>query len=322
MTMPAILSPPASPSPVPRPRFGLGVNLPWRRYGCDFGTNAWRMGGVSVHDCARIRMALDLAAARGAEVVRWFVLCDGRSGIDYDGRGVPARLQSAVADDLGRALDLAGQAGLRLVPVLFDFHWGRAPSMVNGVQLGGRTRVLVDTSARQALHEVVVRPLVSLVGDDPRVALWDLCNEPEWLARGVWPWRAHKVSRRLLRRWLAELAGIVRAHSRHPVTVGLASAQGLDLCTSADVDVVQVHWYDRVDHRSPLGTRPAPLRPGQPVVLGEFPTAGSTRPPGDILETARAAGYDGAWAWSLLAQDSASSRDDLLRALAETSRDA
>jgi hypothetical protein len=41
-------------------------------------------------------------------------------------------------------------------------------------------------------------------------------------------------------------------------------------------------------------------------VLGEFPTKGSQRTPEDIVATARAAGYAGAFFWSVLSNDECS----------------
>ncbi len=294
--------------------FSLGVNLPWKRYGCDFGSNAWRIGGLAVHDNAAVRRALDTAREAGADIVRWFVFCDGRAGLDYDAAGLPARLQPAVFDDMARALDIVGQAGLRLVPVLFDFHWAATRSVVNGVQLGGRGWMLRDPQARLALVAHGVKPLLAAVGHDPRIALWDLCNEPEWMARPRWA-LGGRVGRRTLRRWLGDLLSEVRRLSPHPVTVGLASAQGLRLVETLDLDVWQVLWYDRHDRRSPLTPCPAVASSSRPMVLGEFPSAGSRRAPLEILAASRAAGYAGAWGWSLLAQDSATSAPDLLAAL-------
>lgn len=299
------------PTPLP---LSLGVNLPWRRYGCDFGTNAWRLGGLAVHDGARVRRALVDARRSGAETVRWFLFCDGRAGIEYDDAGVPWRLQSSVLADLTRALDLVGDAGLRLVPVLFDFHWSRPRRSVNGVQLGGRSWILRDAVARHHLLSRVVDPLLAHVGGDVRIAMWDLCNEPEWMAQPWWPASA-RVARHCLRRWLAELAMHVRWASPHPVTVGLASSLGLSLVRDADVDVLQVHWYDHHQRRAPLERCPVlPGRP-RPVVLGEYPSAGSRRSVHEILDAARAAGYAAAWGWSLLAEDSATSYDSLLGAM-------
>ena len=75
--------------------FLVGVNLPWIRYGGDFGANAWHPDG-GVHVPAR-RAELEVACARmadaGMDLVRWFVLADGRAGLveDADGGGRRAR---------------------------------------------------------------------------------------------------------------------------------------------------------------------------------------------------------------------------------------
>jgi hypothetical protein len=83
------------------------------------------------------------------------------------------------------------------------------------------------------------------------------------------------------------------------------------------VDVLQVHWYDQHQRRSPLERCPVlPGRP-RPVVLGEYPSAGSRRTVHDILEAARRAGYAAAWGWSLLADDGATSYETLLDAMRE-----
>jgi hypothetical protein len=301
-------------SPPDRRPFSLGVNLPWKRYGCDFGTNAWRLGGLAVHDNAAVRRSLRSARDSGAEIVRWFVFCDGRAGIDYDAAGLPARLQSAVFDDLSRALDIVGEADLRLVPVLFDFHWTRPARVVNGVTLGGRAWMLRDPVARHDLTVRVVDPVLMRFGRDPRIAMWDLCNEPEWMTRASWPPGA-RVRRFTLRQWLAELTLHVRRASAHPVTVGLATARGLPLVRGLDLDVLQVHWYDRHARATALDRCPALPDRRCPVVLGEFPSANSARDPIDILGTAHAAGYAGAWGWSLLAQDTATSGAALLHGL-------
>lgn len=301
-------------SPPDRRAFSLGVNLPWKRYGCDVGTNAWRLGGLSGHDNAVVRRALWTARDSGADTVRWFLFCDGRAGIDYDAEGLPLRLQPGVFDDLARMLDMVGEASLRLVPVLFDFHWARQPQHLNGVQLGGRAWILRDPVARHRLTVSVVDPVLARLGHDPRIAMWDLCNEPDWMTRPSWP-PGTRVSRSTLRHWFAELVLHIRRASAHPVTVGLATARGLRLVKGLGLDVLQVHWYDKHQRKAPL--EHCPTLPGQPcpVILGEFPSANSARPPATILATARAAGYAGAWGWSLLAQDSATSRDALLHGM-------
>jgi hypothetical protein len=89
------------------------------------------------------------------------------------------------------------------------------------------------------------------------------------------------------------------------VTVGSASVRWLPALKGLDLDFYQPHWYDRFERRSPLATPVGSLGCDRPVILGEFPTRGSHRTPAQLIETAQAAGYDGALFWSVLAEDGA-----------------
>jgi hypothetical protein len=296
-----------------------GVNLPWVRYGGDFGANAWSpAGGLSTRDSTELDRTLEAAAAAGAEVIRWFVLADGRAGIAFDGSGAPERLQPVVLDDMQTALDRLRRHGLRMVPVLFDFTWADAPRLLNGVVAGGRAAVLRDAVARHRLWRVAAT-LVAAFGRDRGIAMWDLWNEPEWMA-ARWRPPARRLSRRRLRQCLAELALHVRWSATQPLTVGLASARGLPLCRDLSLDVLQVHWYDHLERRAPLSPCARVPWSTAPLVLGEFPTSGSSRAASVIAALARDAGYAAAWPWSLHADDASTDGSAALQVLA-TMRD-
>jgi len=287
-----------------------GANLPWVRYGGDFGANAWHpAGGLAATPSPDLDATLAAARAAGAGLIRWFVFCDGRAGFDW-ADGLP-HLQPVVLDDVEVALALLARHELRMVPVLFDFTWNRRARAINGVQLGGRAAVLRDPVRRHGLWRAV-DGLLARFGRDPRVAYWDLWNEPEWMAA---PWQppSTRLSSGLVRRCLGELALHVRWHAHQPITVGLASVHGVPLCRHLALDLWQVHWYDHLERRAPLDRAPQLPPPHAPVVLGEFPTRGSRRTPADIHARARRAGYAAAWPWSLRADDDAS---DPARALA------
>lgn len=291
-----------------------GINLPWLRYGGDFGANAWSpRGGLSRRDTTDLHRALADAADAGAEVVRWFVLCDGRAGIAYDDAGRPRALHPVVFDDMHGALDALHAHGLRMVPVLFDFTWARPARRVNGVTLGGRAHVLADPVARHGLWRVA-DDLVGAFGRHPGIAMWDLWNEPEWM---VTPWSLRgRLTGARVRQALGELCLHVRWHATQPITVGLASVLGVPLCRGIGLDVVQVHWYDHVERRAPLARVPVvPWLDTPPLLLGEFPTRGSGREPAHIHTTACDAGYAAAWPWSLLADDASTAREAALDAL-------
>jgi hypothetical protein len=291
-------------------RFVVGVNLPWVHYGGDFGANAWRpAGGLSQPDrYAEADATLARIADRGISLIRWFVLCDARAGVRIAADGRPTGLDNATARDLDAAIALLEKRSLRAVFVLLDFLLAQRGRVVNGVQTRGRVTWLRGEHARGALVERVLRPLAAHVNGAAAVHAWDLLNEPEWVTLG-WggldPWQC--VSARTMRRFLRDCVAGVRSVSPAPVTVGLSSARGLPLVRDLGLDFYQVHWYDHVDPPASLAAPVADLGLDAPLVLGEFPTAGSSQRPSGILATARGAGYAGAWAWSFLAADEFSS---------------
>ena len=73
-----------------------------------------------------------------------------------------------------------------------------------------------------------------------------------------------------------------------------------------NLDFYQVHWYDSLSRQPALDTPVAGLGFDRPVLLGEYPTRGSKLTAEEIVATARAAGYAGAFYWSVLAKDECS----------------
>ena len=288
--------------------FLIGANLPWVEYG-EFGRNAWHPAGGLSHrtDLARVADTLKIAAAHGVKAVRWFILCDGRAGIRFDAAGAPVEPDESLFDDVGTALTLAAEAGLLVVPVLFDFLWCSPRRIVNGVALGGRAWVLRSRRHREALAADVVAPLLERFGDSQTILAWDVMNEPEWVTWrvGTWvPWRSVGVG--TMRSWLGQLIDLVHRHTRHLATVGSASARWLWLVRDLGVDVYQPHWYDRLDRQAPLARALSHACLDRPAWLGEYPTRNSRTSIEQLLDRARGAGYAGAFAWSVMATDEAS----------------
>jgi hypothetical protein len=291
-----------------QPGFLLGVNLPWLSYGCDFGASAWRpQGGVArAEDRQGVADAFALLAAQGLRWVRWFMLCDGRSGLRVGADGTPQGLDERFFDDADAGLALAGEHGLRLMLVLLDFHWFGPAEWVGGVQLRGRAEMVTNGDRRAALRENVIAPVLERYGRHPAVWAWDVINEPDWVVRRTRALGPPAASPLVMRALIEEVTGDVRRRTRHRVTVGLVGTRSLDLVRGADLDFYQLHWYDSVADQVPLDGPVSSLGLDRPVLLGEFPTLGSPRPPRAIVDAARRGGYAGALAWSLLATDTAS----------------
>jgi hypothetical protein len=307
--------------------FALGANLPWLRYGGDFGANAWQpRGGLAARGLpAGVDATLASLAGAGASTIRWFLFCDGRAGIVFDDAGWPVRLDEAIFADLDAAVALARRTGVRVVFTLFDFLWCRRGRRVDGVRLGGHRRVLAHAPARAALLDRVVAPVLRRYGAEPAIAAWDVVNEPDWVTRGVGarnPFAA--VGRDAMRAFVGDTASLVHTLATQPVTAGSARASGLALVRDVGLDFYQVHWYDRFERRHPIATPARALGLDRPVVLGELPTRGSRREANDLIAIARRAGYAGAWLWSLYAEDGSTDgrrAADALCAVSSASRD-
>lgn len=289
--------------------FWVGVNLPWLDYGLDFGTNAWQPhGGVASSRArrARLQAVCEELEGRGCRVVRWFLIGDGRAGVRFASDGTPLGLDDRFFADVDLAIATAGRHRLLILFVLVDFLWFRRARTLRGVRMGGHKRTVADAGERARLLARVFAPILARYGQEPVIWGWDLCNEPEWAVRRVAARPASTVSRRDMTAFLREAAGCAHEHASQPVTVGLASLRGISLVRDARLDLYQVHWYDALQRRSPLETPVGSLGLDRPLLLGEFPTRGSRRPASEIVACAKRAGYAGALAWSVMAEDRAS----------------
>ncbi|MGH9350425.1 MAG: hypothetical protein ACRD26_24515, partial [Vicinamibacterales bacterium] len=324
-----------------------GCNYPWSTdgsaifYGLDFGANVWGSHlGVSTRRDA-IARDFDGMAALGFTVARWFVFCDGRSGILYDDGGMPAGLDDHFFEDLDMALGIARGAGIRLVLVLLDHRWmfdgvrETIADPVSGLVLEarlpeGRAKVLLTAAGHDALFERVIVPVLRRYGPSGaradlanQVAAWEIINEPDWVIE-EWERDASRHVARPLP--FATLAHLVARFSDavHRYTGALAMLGGgrvRNLWAWDDdglgLDVLQVHQFPDTRHPDQdtdlFGTRAADLAVRRAVVLGEFPgngpaqhPAGVSPPPitlGEYLEFGLRSGYAGAWPWSFSGTD-------------------
>ncbi len=286
--------------------FLVGINLPWVRYGGDFGASAWSPeGGVARPERREeLRLHLNDLKARGFDVVRWFLFCDGRAGIRFTRAGTPIGPDERLLADLDAALEELAAARMKVLFVLFDFLWFDRPALVNGVQTGGRAHVVTHAAKQRHLRRRLLRPLLERYGRSGQILAWDIVNEPEWVTRG---WGGGIIGPAVpflkMRRFIKRVARLVHRHGTQPVTSGLANAAGIPLVRGCGLDFYQVHWYDRWRSIAPLERPVDGWDIDRPLLLGEFPTRGSSLSRQAIVDAARESGYCGALAWSWLAKD-------------------
>lgn len=310
-----------------------GVNYPWSTdgrtifYGLDFGANVWGSHlGVSTRRDA-IARDFDEIARLGFVAARWFVFCDGRSGIIYDERSLPAGLDDVFFADMDAALEIARDSNVLLHFVLFDHHWlfrGLRDTLADPVTGDllearlpeGRARVLLSQRGHDALFEHVIEPFVQRYGETGARA--DLCrqilafefmNEPDFVVDEWERDRSPRVTRALpfaaLAAAVTRFSQVVHAYTPALVTIGGARADNL-WAWDADalgLDLLELHAYPDSLHPGdvdPFRTPVADLDVGRRVLVGEFR---STAPLDDSLERTLAGGYAGAWPWSFSGTD-------------------
>jgi hypothetical protein len=285
-------------------RFIVGVNLPWVGYGTDIGASNWFPdGGLSAQPdvLQRLDTTFETLARDGITIVRIFVLCDARSGVRFDADGMPLGVDDAVWRDVDALLASARRHGVRVMPVLFDLLLCRAVEIVDGVQLGGRAHLIADERASSALIDRVIAPLVERYRDDEAIVAWDVINEPEWCINASARLRLARIPFEAMQRFLRASVDCIKGTASQPVTIGCAGTWRLDLVRPLGLDFYQIHWYERFGWAAL--TRPLEELglADRPAILGEF--SGRSTRIGEVLDAARRAGYEGALAWSVLADD-------------------
>src|SRR5215470_14332885 len=313
-------------------RFLLGANVPWVHYGVDIGTSAWRPeGGLHAHaeDAALLRQVFERLRADGVQTARFFLLADGRAGVRFAEDGTPEGLDGSVFADVDVVLEAARSSGVGLVLVLLDASWLGPPAMVEGCPVRGHSDSIRDPVKRTALLERVLRPILLRCADHPAVVAWEILSGAELAVTGLGPTRAPRrglvgairrwldlpvqspeaaaqVSPEEMRAFLCDAVTLVRRHTRALATVSVTRWTGLPLVSGVGLDVYGVGWpADEAELRRAVSD----LRLDRPLLLSSFPGSHPSRSIKTLLDTARCAGYGGAFVWSVLRHDAASGYD-------------
>jgi hypothetical protein len=284
-----------------------GVNLPWARFGSDFGGDASASRGISSN--TSIAGTLQTFATSGVNVVRWWVWPNFTgSGVAFDANGMPTGLGGTALADLEAALSLADQSNLYLELTLFSFD---SFSSTNPQNLAG---IITDATRRAALVNNVIRPFARAAAQSSfsnRLMVWDLINEPEWAITGPSLYGGDPafeptvglstVSHGQMETFLGEVIAGLRAESRALVTVGAAAMKWKSAWLHLDLDYREFHIYDWVNAYWPYSRSPAEYGiTDKPVVMGEFPPGGlnqGTISYATLLDSWFTNGYAGALAW-------------------------
>ena len=288
--------------------FFLAVNYPWLSYGCDFGRSPWGYSGMGGEEARRMVRA-DFAAIKrsGASVVRWFLLCDGRSGVRYR-RGIPAGPDDLLFSDVGAALRAAAGSGMQICFSLLDFLWLQTPAAEGkspdaSTDFPGRGALQLP-GGRAALLERVLIPLFREFRSHPALFAWEIVNEPEWAIPEFR--RSRKAGLHLAdaRAYFAEIAQAIHAEAGGvPATLGSARLEWIRAWSEIGLDLFEAHYYPQIDSDEPgsLSEQLAALAGfSRRLWLGELPARDPSAPSYSLeaaLTDCRQAGLAGAGVW-------------------------
>jgi hypothetical protein len=262
--------------------FLLAVNYPWLTYGADFGRSPRGYSGIALEQ-SRAAVAADFSriSSSGVLVVRWFLLCDGRSGIRYE-NGIPVGPDDLLFTDIAAALELASQSNLRICFSLFDFLWletlaaedSESQTAEAAASFPGRN-ALQFPGGREALLEHVLIPLFREFRGHRALFAWEIVNEPEWAIPEFQRSPGATLPFAEAHAFFAEIARAIHEESGGiPVTLGSARLAWLRAWSEIGLDLLQAHYYPQLekDQNLSLAAQLAGFKDlSEPLWLGELP---------------------------------------------------
>jgi len=143
--------------------------------------------------------------------------------------------ESQTLNAIDMALDILERNDLRMIPVLFN-RWTDPRYPAGGISTENLSAFEEpEESPGTARFRPYVDSILDRYAEDPRIILWDLCNEPL---------SPHCVATELETRWLTDVAGWIRARSDIPITIGTMRNEYFEHWAPL-VDVLSLHAYPR-----------------------------------------------------------------------------
>ncbi len=298
-------------------KFSYGINYAWKHYAGDFGgIEGWLKKGVAA-DPATYAEELNDMAAHGIKVVRWWVWPEfWTDAITFSDDGTPEPLGQQAIDDALKALELADEAGLRIMFCLFSFDGFRPTREAYGIRMTGYHDIVVNNEKRAALMANVVTPFARALQASPHLDSlhsWDIINEPEWAVTGANQYGGtlggdkfepnddlEAVTHRQMEQFIADTIQVIRRETPEvPVSVGSAAVKWASAWKQLDVDFYQTHIYNWVNDYWPYDLSPADFGlDDKPLLMGEYPVEGLDAVAHQtLLQSWYTNGYAGALGW-------------------------
>lgn len=292
--------------------FFVGINYPWNHYGWDVGKNPYgqpeNSGWSNPENRQKLLDDFGRLKSIGIKVVRIYVFFDLRTGSKTDETSREfTGFDGFVENDIRTMFEIAHEADIKIMPVLFDFGIASLPI---GDQSAGHPELLF-TARKQKLFSALI-PILKKMADwdikyeHPVYAL-ELMNEPENMAMLVLPGYFEG-----LKNWLKDLAVIIHQETSFKVTLGSHSMMDMQRWWSdLPIDIWQFHFYEymKAEHDfTPFTLDRKDIRLPGLIICGELDPRSH-----DALDAVKDHHYSGAMFWSFNANDGITVNVDEIR---------
>ena len=306
-----------------------GFNIAWFSFAGDFGS------GINEQ---QLRQALLDVSGTGGNSLRWWMHTDGSSTPGWgtvNGQRMVTNPGGTAIADLRRALDIAAEYNVYIIPALWSFDMLR-DNAFRQPPTQDNYRLLSNDAVLQSYIDNALIPMVTELNKHPQLIAWELFNEPENMTES-WFYQADDYyggpvpTREQLQRTQAKMAAAIHRTAIANgevalVTTGSKSmgkynsdvAGGYNwyrddrMIAAADGDAMAVldfyepHYYNNEGRNgawSPFHHDANYWGVNKPIVIGEFyvdkplDVLGKRVEGVDMCNTLEANGYAGGWPW-------------------------
>jgi len=280
--------------------FFVGVNYPWNNYGWDIGKNPYGLpensGWSAIQNKEKLRKDFTYFKTLNPNfIVRIYAFFDLRAGLNYtDGKFTG--FDKYVRNDIETLFKVAGETGIKLDIVLFDF------GIADGQGPGEHPELIFSPEKGNFLVNIV-RPLLIEMNQwnnkygKPVFAV-ELMNEPDNMAMLLIPGYFES-----LKVWFKDLINIIHQETEFKATLGSHSIVDMQRWwPDLKIDVWQFHFYKYMAEEHewwPQNLKRENIKMSGLVFCGELE-------PYDIknnLDLIKANGYGGVLFWNFNTTD-------------------
>ncbi len=306
-----------------------GFNIAWFDFANDVGK------GV---DEKRLRQAASDLVEAGGNTLRWWIHTDGSTTPEWgtvDGERRVIGPGAQFIADLRRALDIAAEYHVYIVPCLWSFDMLRDNDHRHP-PVHDNFRLLSEDAVLQSYIDKALVPMVRALNGHPALVAWELFNEPEnmtegWFQKDKAFYGGEVPTLPRLQRTQAKMAAAIHraaigeqqialvttgSKSMGKYTSDVAGGQNLyrddrmvaaaDGDALATLDFYEPHYYNNEGDNgawSPFHHPASYWQVDKPIVIGEFHAIHALDVLGEVIEAKDMCqrlvdyGYAGGWPW-------------------------